>query len=72
MKDIKGVMNMIEKPPLGVKPKYIWELFVLSERKEELERAIKDRIGTKWDIPKEWIEERSEILKRLKALRVNI
>lgn len=55
-------------PPLGVIPKIIWEAFVLHDRRKELERAIKDRIGTPFDIPEEWIQERSEIIKRITEL----
>lgn len=58
----------MECPPLGVKPKYIWEVFVLHDRRKELERAIKDRIGTPFAIPEEWIQERSEIIKRITEL----
>lgn len=58
MLDKKGYEILVEKPPLGIKPKKIWK----EERLKELNKAIQDRIFTTFQIPKEWIEERNSLV----------
>ena len=58
-------MNNLNKPPLGVVTKYIWQ----AERLHEIDCAIINRIdegNIKWEVPIEWINERNELLMALK------
>jgi hypothetical protein len=51
-----------ERPPLGLMPRYIWELQRLEAIKEAVDRYVK----AKKLIPAEWIEEYNELVGRLK------
>lgn len=53
--------SLIEKPPLGIMPRYIWD----ESRLTQLEQAIERRIVKVNTIPIEWIEERNELIERL-------
>lgn len=55
-------MKMEEKPPLGLMPKYIWEL----KRIEQIQLAITRFTEAKRAIPSEWIEEYNTLYISLK------
>lgn len=47
------------KPPIGIKPKFVWE----EERIGDLLEAMLRYSNVGWVIPKEWIEELDELNK---------
>lgn len=51
-------MENIKKPPIGLKPKYIWEC----ERKLEIFEAMRRYSDAQMPIPIEWIEELKNLL----------
>lgn len=59
-------MKYYPKPPIGIYPKYLWEIRVLNNRREELKEAIvrylKDR---NFAPPAEWWEELKELNKEI-------
>jgi hypothetical protein len=54
----------VPKPPLGLIPKELW----LQERLENIKRAIIRYAESEYSIPVEWIEERDELLEKIKNL----
>jgi hypothetical protein len=52
------VSHIFDKPPLGLRPKYITD----SERIGEIEEAIKRYVAAKKDIPEEWYVELGKLL----------
>lgn len=56
----RRTINMLKKtlkPPLGVKPKFIWD----EERIKELKGAILRYIDSNWPIPLEFVEEYNDL-----------
>ena len=51
-------MENIKKPPIGLKPRYIWEC----ERKLEIFEAMRRYSEAQMPIPIEWIEELKNLL----------
>ena len=51
-------MEKAIKPPIGIKPKYIWE----QERFDDIFRAISEYYNAGLKIPVEWIEEYNELI----------
>lgn len=49
------------KPPLGVTPKYVWDLM----RLRDLQGAIARRYEAEMPIPIEWVEEYNELVKEV-------
>ena len=49
-------------PPLGANPKWVW----LELRLKDLNRAIAQYTDAGFSVPKEWIEERDELLEKCK------
>ena len=47
-----------KKAPLGIEPKWMWE----EKRLKALIEAIERRLGTEFQIPREWIEEHNELI----------
>jgi hypothetical protein len=56
---------MNNKPPLGVKPTYLW----IEDRLREIELAIDIRIYTNDPIPIEWVVERNKHVDYLEEKR---
>jgi hypothetical protein len=54
----------MNKPPLGVKPRWIHE----EQRLQELGRAIYDSLNEKYPIMQEWVEEYNELIKKEKKI----
>jgi len=50
----------MNKPPLGLMPKYIWDL----QRKQDIEDAVKRYIAADRPIPYKWIQEYVELVRR--------
>lgn len=61
--NIKVQQSPIEKPPLGLKPKYIW----VEHRTAEIQAAVSRFLEVRSEIPLDWIEELNEHIKYLKA-----
>lgn len=53
------------RPPLGVRPKFAWQI----DRLEEIEEAIDRFMAAGYPIPLEWMDERNELVKILKEVR---
>lgn len=51
------------KPVLGLVPTHIWEIAVKSERLEQINGAIERYVVAGKDVPKEWYDERNELMK---------
>lgn len=51
-------MKKYKKPPLGVKPRFIWE----EERIEALQDAMKRHIENGFMVPVEWAQEHNELI----------
>ena len=47
----------MEKPPLGLKPEYIWISEKIDQRIEEIKKAMHRFMVIKKPIPKKWINE---------------
>ena len=61
MKELKN-QNIIEKPPIGIEPKNVWESIRFKRLKEAMIRYLEADL----DLPDEWKEEYNEFIKRLK------
>jgi hypothetical protein len=68
----QNVRENYQKPPLGLRPRFI----VLEDRLQEIRQAIerymqynKDEAYEKFPIPHEWIEEYDEIVEKLNEMR---
>ncbi|MFP4976363.1 hypothetical protein ACE6ED_13250 [Paenibacillus sp. CN-4] len=53
----------MNKPPIGLRPRYIWE----DLRIKEIEEAMQRYGEAGYVIPREWLEERYELHKRREA-----
>jgi len=53
----------MNKPPLGLRPRFI----VLELRLKEIHEAILRYAEARYGVPKEWIKEQCEILKELET-----
>lgn len=49
---------MMERPPIGIMPRYIWE----EKRLSELISAINRYVDNCMPVPMEWIEEYNELI----------
>lgn len=54
--------NIIEKPPIGIEHKNIWESIRFKRLKEAMIRYLEADL----DLPNEWKEEYNDFIKRLK------
>ncbi len=54
---------MIEKPPLGIMPKWLWQ----ERRFNELCGAITRAYNASWEIHIEWVEEYNELVREMRA-----
>lgn len=60
-------MELEEKPPLGLVPKSLWQ----EQRLYDIEQAIKRYMGTLYPIPREWLDERDELIDLIRDRNVN-
>lgn len=51
---------MTYKPPLGIKPKFVWE----AERRDSLSNAIRRRLDEVLFLPIEWVDEYNELARK--------
>lgn len=61
-------MKLMNKPPLGIVPRQIWE----EQRKEDIRLALLrtlENSGSNWNIPIEWVEEYNSLAKESKKQR---
>lgn len=56
-------MNKYEKPPIGIKPRFIHD----EQRFEELRQCIHRYLSAGLPINKDWIEEYNELSKKIKG-----
>ena len=61
MKEPKN-KNIIEKPPIGIEPKNVWESIRFKRLKEAMIRYLEADLN----LPDEWKEEYNEFINRLK------
>lgn len=54
-------MKRAIKPPLGVKPRFVWD----AERLQDLKDAMIRALSANWPLEPEWIEEYEELISRL-------
>lgn len=55
--------NVKVKPPLGIAPKYVWEV----ERMNDLKSAIDKYIQAGLEVSIEWTEEYNDLIKKYKS-----
>lgn len=60
MIDVNQEEYMTKKPPIGIIPRYIWEL----KRIKELKSAIRRFIAAGKEIPIEWVNEYNDFCRR--------
>ncbi|WP_038692892.1 hypothetical protein [Paenibacillus stellifer] len=53
-------MTQIPKPPIGLRPRFVWEY----ERIKEISAAIRRCASANHNIPTDWIEEYNELIDR--------
>ncbi|AYJ75894.1 putative metal-dependent hydrolase I [Bacillus phage BSP14] len=53
-------LSPCEKPPLGVKPKWLHD----EHRAEELKGAIGRHLAADWKVPIEWVNEYNSLVKK--------
>lgn len=51
----------MNKPPIGIKPRFVW----LDDRKIEIKEAIRRYLNTDLKIPLEWVKEYNQIIKEI-------
>ena len=54
----------MNKPPLGLMPKFLWD----SERLSDITNAINRYLTAEKEIPIEWIEEYNKLVKKHESL----
>jgi len=63
--ELNGEVMAIEKPPIGLKPKAIYEEQVNIDRIYEISKAMKRYSDEDNPIPKEWVDELYNRMPRL-------
>ena len=58
-------MNGYKKPPLGVMPKYLWEISIRQQRFNALMGGISRYHSEGKEVPKEWFKEAKKLEKWL-------
>ena len=60
---IQKAVDLMNKPPLGLMPKSIYEAQIMLERMNMIVDAMKRYAAVQKPIPVEWIEELEELMK---------
>ena len=60
-----GKVKKEEKPPIGLKPRFVW----LKMRKIDIEDAMRRYVKANKEVPFEWIKEYLDILSIIRSMK---